>query len=59
MTELLLIISGILFVSSGLGYIIFNYILLITLELFKMLFNGFVGFIMLGLFLSYCIQSFH
>lgn len=56
---LLLIIGAFLFITTGIGYVIVNVVLLGILELFAGLFAGLIGFIILGLLISWVLVSFN
>jgi len=60
MTAILLMIIGfILFVTTGLGYVIFGYIFMGILEVGAALFSGLIGFILLGLVISWILTKFN
>jgi hypothetical protein len=59
MTILLILIGAITFVSSGIGFLLINSILLGLLEVMAMLFSGLIGFIILGLVISWILTSFN
>lgn len=59
MVFLLLVIGLFLFLFHGLGFLIFNMALLGLLEVLGMLFTGMIGFVIVGLVISWALVSIH
>lgn len=58
-TILLLMVGLIAFLTTGIGYLIINTVILGLLEVFAALFAGLIGFIILGLVISWVLVSFN
>lgn len=56
---LLILIGAILFVTTGIGRILFSYILIAILEVFAFLFSGFAGLVIVGLLIAFVMASFN
>lgn len=59
LTILLAIIGLTIFVTTGFGYLLFNVVILGLLEIGAVLFSGLIGFIILGLVISWVLASFN
>lgn len=56
---LLLVIGIILCLTTGIGYILINVVILGIIEIIAALFTGLIGFIILGLLISWILSSFN
>lgn len=60
MAEILLfVIAAILFITTGIGYVLFNYVILGLLEVMAGLFGTLIGFVVLGLMISWVLEKFN
>lgn len=58
-TLIFIVIGALVFFTTSIGYIVFNLLLLGTIEVFAMLFSGLIGFVILGLIISWVLTKFN